>query len=147
MSSRKRPHAKQKKLRLNECLYIPDVDTAKLFVQCFRPLAQCAVSLKSLKCIFIIIRLWVVALGQLKNKAKVQLSNPKSGRGRLREGFITKFKSQFKQGFTKLVVTRAGRLLEWSQGELRLYSRPKSFVLGHQHGDLNLTETSVTEFC
>jgi len=89
----------------------------------------------------------VVALGQLKNKAKVQLSNPKSGRGRLREGFITKFKSQFKQGFTKLVVTRAGRLLEWSQGELRLYSRPKSFVLGHQHGDRNLTETSVTEFC
>ena len=32
--------------------------------------------------------------------------------------FITKFKSQFKQGFTKVVITRAGRLLEWLQGEL-----------------------------
>ena len=42
------------------------------------------------------------------------------GRGRLRELFVTKFKSQLKQSFTKVVVTRAGRLLEWSQGELRL---------------------------
>ena len=33
----------------------------------------------------------------------------------------TKFKSQFKQGCTKMVITRAGRLQEWSQGELRLY--------------------------
>ena len=40
--------------------------------------------------------------------------------GRLRELFITKFKSQFKRGFTKVVVTRAGRLREWSQGELPL---------------------------
>ena len=53
MSARKRPHEKQKKERLNECLYISDVDTAKLYVQCFRPLAQCAVSLKPLKCVFI----------------------------------------------------------------------------------------------
>ena len=30
-------------------------------------------------------------------------------------------KSQLKQGFTKVVVTRAGRLQEWWQGELRLY--------------------------
>ena len=30
--------------------------------------------------------------------------------GHLREHFITKFKSQFKWGFTKVVVTRAGRL-------------------------------------
>ena len=36
--------------------------------------------------------------------------------------FITKLKSQFKRCFTKVVVTRAGRLREWSQGELRLYS-------------------------
>ena len=41
--------------------------------------------------------------------------------GRLQELFIAKFKSQFKRGFTKVVVTRAGRLREWSQGELRLY--------------------------
>ena len=43
------------------------------------------------------------------------------GSGRLRELFITKFKSQFKWGFVKVVVSRAGRLQEWSQGELRLY--------------------------
>ena len=49
------------------------------------------------------------------------MGNPKSGRGRLRELCITKFKSQFKQGFTKVVVTRAGRLQEWSQGELQLH--------------------------
>ena len=44
-----------------------------------------------------------------------------SGRGRLWELFITKFKSQFKWGFAKVVITRAGRLREWSQGELQLY--------------------------
>ena len=59
-------------------------------------------------------------LQELKNKGKVQLGNPKSGRGRLQELSITKFKSQFKRGFAKVVVTRAGRLQEWSQGELRL---------------------------
>ena len=53
-------------------------------------------------------------------KGKVQLGNPKSGRGRLRELFFTKFKSQFKWGFAKVIVTRAGRLREWSQRELRL---------------------------
>ena len=52
-------------------------------------------------------------LRELKNKGKVQLG---------RELFITKFKSQFKRGFTKVVVTRAGRLREWSQRELRLYT-------------------------
>ena len=43
------------------------------------------------------------------------------GSGRLRELFITKLKSQFKWGFAKVVVTRAGHLQEGSQGELRLY--------------------------
>ena len=57
-------------------------------------------------------------LQELKNKGKVQLGNPKSGRGRLRQLSITKLKSQFKRGFAKVVVTRAGRLQEWSQGEL-----------------------------
>ena len=51
-------------------------------------------------------------------KGKVQLRNPKSGRSRLWELFIPKFKSQFNRGFTKMVVTRAGRLRDWSQGEL-----------------------------
>ena len=39
-----------------------------------------------------------------ESKGKVQLSNPKSGHCRLREG-----------SFTKGVVTRAGRFREWSQ--------------------------------
>ena len=52
---------------------------------------------------------------------KTKLSDPKSGRGRLRELFITKFKLQFKWGFAKVVVTRAGRFQEWSQVELQLY--------------------------
>ena len=45
----------------------------------------------------------------------------KSGCSRLRELFITEFKCQVKRGFTMLVVTRANRLPEWSQGELWLY--------------------------
>ena len=56
-----------------------------------------------------------------------QLGNTKSDRGPLREPFITKFKLQFKRGFTKVVVTRAGRLREWSQGELRLYLAKTQF--------------------
>ena len=62
---------------------------------------------------------WSGRLQELRNKENVQLGNPKSGRGRLRELFI-KFESQFKWGFAKVVVTRAGGLQEWSQGELRL---------------------------
>ena len=56
----------------------------------------------------------------LKKKGKAQLGNPKSGRDRLWELSITKFKSQFKRGLTKVVVTRDEGLREWSQGELRL---------------------------
>ena len=59
-------------------------------------------------------------LRELNSKGKVHLGNPKSGRGRLQELFITRFKSQFNRSFTKVVVNRAGRLREWSQGELRL---------------------------
>ena len=55
-------------------------------------------------------------LQELKNKGKVQLGNPKSNHSHLRELVIT----QIKQGFSKLVVTRAGCLREWSQGELFL---------------------------
>ena len=67
----------------------------------------------------------MVAYKSLKNKGKVQLGNPKSGRGRLRELFITKFKSQFIWGFAEVVVTRAGRLQQWLKGELRLYLERK----------------------
>ena len=62
------------------------------------------------------------SLRELSNKGKVQLGNAKRGRGRLRELFITKFKSQFKRSFTKVVETSAHRLRVWSQGELRLYT-------------------------
>ena len=68
----------------------------------------------------------MVAYKSLKTNEKSSWIIPKVvahayGSGRLRELFITKFKSQFKWGFLKVVVTRAGHLLEWSQGELRLY--------------------------
>ena len=49
-------------------------------------------------------------LRELKNKGNVQLGNTKSGGGRLRKRSLTrafhnKLKSQFKRGFTKVVVT------------------------------------------
>ena len=44
-------------------------------------------------------------LRELENKGKVQLGNPKSARGGLYTLFITKFKSQFKRGFAKVVAT------------------------------------------
>jgi len=104
-------------------VFTSDIDRAKLYVQMFRPLTQCAVSVK---CWFIRERL-SGRLREHKNKRKVQLGNPKSGRGqygsgRLRELFITTFTSQFKRNFTNVVVTRPGRLREWSQGELQLYN-------------------------
>ena len=59
-------------------------------------------------------------LRELKNKKKVKTGNPKVvavayGTSRLRELLITKFKSQFKRGFTKVVVlkTRVRRSREW----------------------------------
>ena len=51
-------------------------------------------------------------LRKRKNQGKVQLGNLKSGPGRLRELFIAKFKSQLKRGYTKVVVTTAGRVRE-----------------------------------
>ena len=48
-------------------------------------------------------------LQELKNKGKVQSGNPESVEVAYRSFFITKFKSQFKRGFTKVVITRAGR--------------------------------------
>ena len=59
------------------------------------------------------------SLTRAKYKGKSTWVIPKIGRDRLRELFIRK--SQFKRGSTKMVVTRAGRLREWSQGELRLH--------------------------
>ena len=91
-----------------------DIEMAKLYVQMFRPLVS--IHMRKTE------RSLSGRLRELKNKRKVQLGNPKSGCVRLRELFITKFKSQFKRGFTKVVVTRAGRLREWSPEELRPYN-------------------------
>ena len=68
----------------------------------------------------------MIAYKSLKTKKKSSWAVPKVvdvayGSGRLWKLFITKFKSQFKWGFAKVVVTRAGCLQEWSQGELSLY--------------------------
>ena len=57
----------------------------------------------------------MVTYKSLKTKEKSSWVIPKVvavayGSGRLRELFITKLKSQFKRGFTKVVVTRTGRL-------------------------------------
>lgn len=66
---------------------------------------------------------WSLRRAIYLNRTGVQLGNPKSAcccygnSGQLWELFTTKFKSQIKRGFTK-VATRAGRLREWSQGEL-----------------------------
>ena len=81
----------------NECLYIWNIWTLlnldkynatlyKIFIN--EPLAQCAVSY-ALK-VDLNERLWVVAYESLKNKGNAQLGNPKIGRGRLREGSITR---------------------------------------------------------
>ena len=56
----------------------------------------------------------------LKEKSSWVIPKVVTVRGCLQELFITKFKSQFEWGFAKVVVTRAGRLQEQSQGELRL---------------------------
>ena len=65
----------------------------------------------------------MVAYKSLKTKEKSSWVIQKVvayGNGCLQELFNAKFKSQFKWGFAKVVVTRAGRLREWSQEELRL---------------------------
>ena len=100
----------------------PKYNTALYKVFINEPSAQFAVSLK---CWFIRRRLWVVAYESLETKEKSRWVTPKvvAVSARLRELFITKFKSQFKLGFTNVVVTRAGRLREWSKWELRLYMR------------------------
>ena len=58
---------------------------------------------------------------------------------RSRERLITELKCRSKRGFTMLVVSRAGRWREWSQGELRLYFL--FFVLGL--GNTSKVETST----
>ena len=57
----------------------------------------------------------MVAYYSLKTKEKSSWVIPKVVAVAYKtEVFITKCNSQFKQGFTKVVVPRAGRLREWS---------------------------------
>ena len=74
----------------------------------------------------------MVAYESLKTKEKSNWVIPKVvavayESGRLRELFIKEFEWHFKWGFTKVVVTRAGRSRGWSQGERRLYRCIKRF--------------------
>ena len=55
-------------------------------------------------------------LQELKNEEKVQLSNPKSGHSCLRDSFFTKFNSQFKRGFAKVVINYTVELVTYNIG-------------------------------
>ena len=74
----------------------------------------------------------MVAYESLQRKEKSSWVIPKVvmvtyGSNRKQELFITKFKSQFKQDFTNVVVTRGGHLWEPSQGEHWLYKNPRLY--------------------
>ena len=149
---------KQNNLTFNGCLYHFWYDMAKLYIQFFRP--KCPKDLYhqaiSTVCSFIKeliamnIRLWAVAYGSLKTKEQSSWVIPKvamvaCGNGCLQELFITKFKSQFNWGYTKVVANKAGRLQEWSQGEIWLYHSipdnhkshvPSSFPYSHHYPEL-----------
>ena len=73
----------------------------------------------------------MVAFESLKNKGKVQLGNPKSGRGGLYTLFITKFKS-VQKGFHK-----GGRNLSWSL-VTRVLARRAPTVVNQVHPDCTL---------
>ena len=105
------------------------IDTAKLYVQFLdqndAKFKYCTNAIMS--CWWFCKRLRVVACKSLKTQVKSSWVISKVVAvayvsGCLQELFITKFKLQFTQGFTKVGVTRAGHTtLDWSQGELRLY--------------------------
>ena len=57
----------------------------------------------------------IIEGGRLRELKKFRWVIPKMVAGHLPELFITKLKPQFKRGFTKVVVTWAGRLRECSQ--------------------------------
>ena len=58
---------------------------------------------------------------RLKTKEKSSWVIPKVVAVAYESFSFTKIKWQFKLGFTKVFVTGAGRLREWSQEDLRLY--------------------------
>ena len=62
----------------------------------------------------------MVAYESLKTKEKSILVIPELVAVAFGSFSLQSLSFEFKQGFTKVVVTIAGRLREWSQGELRL---------------------------
>jgi len=78
----------------------------------YKPFAQCAVSYRSVD-LYESDSVWLYTRAWIEKSSwvipKVVLVAYESTR------------SQLKWGFTKVVITRAGRLWEWSQGELWLY--------------------------
>ena len=107
-------------VRLNKLNFL-DQTNPKIFTN--KPLAQFAVSFK---CWFIRRKLWVVTYKSLKVKENPVGQIPKVvavtfRSSRLRELFVRTVKSQFKQGFTNVVITRADHLWEWSQGGFQPY--------------------------
>ena len=68
---------------------------------------------------------WLLTRAKHKGKSPVGYSQKWSlshtGEVAYESFAVQSFKSQFKRGFTKLVLIRADRLREGSQGELQLY--------------------------
>ena len=66
-------------------------------------------------------------LQELKSKGKIQLGKSQewlqslSGAVGYESFLLERFKSQFKQGLTNVVITRADHLWEWSQGGFQPY--------------------------
>ena len=88
------------------------------------PLVQCAFSL--IKFWLIWLRPWEVAYESLKTKEKSILVIPELVAVAYGSFSLQSLSFEFKQGFTKVVVTIAGRLREWSQG--KLFSRHNTRV-------------------
>ena len=94
----------------------------------------------------------MVAYESLKIKEKFNWVIPKVvvvayQSGCLRELFITKFNLQFKWGFTKVAVTRADHLQEWSQGELRLYLKNAALFFLNFWASFVISVSNFNEFC
>jgi len=73
-----------------------------------------------LSIVYSFIKVWIYMnktlsgrLQERKNIEKVQLGNPKSGHSCLRDSFFTKFNSQFKRGFAKVVVNYTVELVTY----------------------------------
>ena len=95
-------------------VFISDIDTVEIYVQFFRPTTNLNINARMSR---------VVAYESLNTKKKSSWVIPKVVAVAC-ESFSSQRLSQILNGvFTKAVVTRASRLREWSQRELRLWGR------------------------